>query len=82
MRARARANANIALVKYWGKRDSLLNLPRCGSLSVTLDGMGTTTTVDFNATLTADEVWINGALAPEALPRAARILTEVRKRSG
>jgi diphosphomevalonate decarboxylase len=35
----ARANVNVALVKYWGKRDPALNLPATGSLSLTLDGL-------------------------------------------
>ena len=30
---------NIALVKYWGKRDSVLNLPLNSSLSVTLSSV-------------------------------------------
>jgi len=32
----ARACANVALVKYWGKRDPDLNLPATGSISLTL----------------------------------------------
>jgi diphosphomevalonate decarboxylase len=47
MRATAIANANIALVKYWGKRDPALNLPESGSISLTLKGLETTTTVSF-----------------------------------
>ena len=35
--ALARARSNVALVKYWGKRDVELNLPATGSLSLTLD---------------------------------------------
>ena len=31
----ARANVNVALVKYWGKRDPVLNLPATGSISIT-----------------------------------------------
>jgi diphosphomevalonate decarboxylase len=44
--ARARAHANIALVKYWGKRNAELNLPAAGSLSLTLAGLTTTATVE------------------------------------
>lgn len=47
MKATAIANANIALVKYWGKRDKKLMLPQNGSISMTCDGLATTTTVDF-----------------------------------
>jgi diphosphomevalonate decarboxylase len=37
---RAFAPANIALCKYWGKRDEELNLPVTGSLSVSLGALG------------------------------------------
>jgi diphosphomevalonate decarboxylase len=39
------AHPNIALAKYWGKRDVPLNLPAVPSLSLTLDGWKTKTTV-------------------------------------
>jgi diphosphomevalonate decarboxylase len=45
--ATARANVNVALVKYWGKRDAALNLPAAGSISVTLDGLGVEASVRF-----------------------------------
>jgi diphosphomevalonate decarboxylase len=62
----ARACANIALVKYWGKRDARLNLPAAGSLSVTLDALTTTTTVTFDPALAQDELTLDGAPAPTA----------------
>ncbi len=46
--ARAVAHSNIALCKYWGKRESnppTLNLPATGSLSLTLDALWTETEV-------------------------------------
>lgn len=43
--ATARAHANVALVKYWGKRDERLNLPAVGSISLTLDGLSAIATV-------------------------------------
>jgi diphosphomevalonate decarboxylase len=43
----ATACANIALVKYWGKRDSKLNLPAAGSLSLTLDALRTFTRLEL-----------------------------------
>jgi len=45
--AAAQAQPNIALVKYWGKRDAVLNLPVVGSLSITLDSLWTRTEVRF-----------------------------------
>ncbi len=42
------APTNIALIKYWGKRDIELQLPTHSSLSVTLPGWGTTTEIALN----------------------------------
>ncbi len=39
------APINIALCKYWGKRDELINLPVTSSLSISLRPLGTKTTV-------------------------------------
>lgn len=39
------APTNIALCKYWGKRDSELNLPITGSLSISLGDKGATTII-------------------------------------
>ena len=49
MKAIAVAHANIALVKYWGKRDEELILPEAASLSITLDLLRTTTSVELGA---------------------------------
>ncbi len=46
-RATAVAHPNIALAKYWGKRDRALNLPTNGSLSLTLAPFCTTTSVTW-----------------------------------
>ncbi len=53
------ANANIALVKYWGKRDSRLILPQNSSISMTCDGLQTTTTVEFSSKYKNDTVILN-----------------------
>ncbi len=62
MKGYARACANIALAKYWGKCDEALNLPAVPSVSVTLDALVTETTVERDASLKADDVMIDGAL--------------------
>lgn len=78
---RARANANIALVKYWGKRDRALNLPAAGSLSVTLDGLSTTTEVSFGSG-DRDRFWLNGAeVGGATLSRLTTWLDLVRERA-
>lgn len=61
--ATARAGANIALVKYWGKRDARLNLPAAGSLSITLAALETVTTVTLASELAADEFCLDGRVA-------------------
>ena len=78
----ARANMNVALVKYWGKRDSVLNLPATGSISITLDGLWTESTVAFGGG-EADLVEIDGApAAGEEAGRVTRFLDLVRSESG
>ncbi|MSP54965.1 MAG: diphosphomevalonate decarboxylase [Myxococcales bacterium] len=47
--ATAIAHPNIALCKYWGKRDAALNLPSTPSLSLTLAPFRTRTTVTWGA---------------------------------
>ena len=59
--ARATANSNIALIKYWGKRDAKLNLPCNSSISMTLDDNASTTTeVIFSNKFKQDEFILNG----------------------
>lgn|SRR5690625_874638 len=59
MRATAKAHTNIALIKYWGKRNEELILPTNSSLSVTLDGLYTETTVHFKEELKRDVFLLN-----------------------
>lgn len=55
------ATSNIALVKYWGKRDTRFNLPTNGSISATMDEqLKTVTTVEFSPKLKADEATLEG----------------------
>lgn len=53
------APANIALCKYWGKRDEELNLPVTSSLSISLGHLGTTTRL-HPISGTSDEISLNG----------------------
>ena len=52
------AASNIALAKYWGKRDAALNLPIHSSLSVSLGDLGTQTEIRL---ADEDSVYLNGA---------------------
>lgn len=76
----ARAHSNIALVKYWGKRDTALNTPATGSISVTLDALATDTRVSFDPSLSADEFQLNDRLEPAS--RVSALLDVVRSQAG
>src|SRR5690242_2050018 len=78
----ARAHVNLALVKYWGKRDPVLNLPATGSLSVTLDRLAVEARVAFGGA-EADRLEIDGApAAGEEAGRLVRFLDLVRAEAG
>jgi diphosphomevalonate decarboxylase len=81
----AAAGTNIALVKYWGKRDAALNLPAAGSLSLTLADFGSETTVRFATDAGdagGDRVLFGGAPAePKFAARVQRFLDLVRTRA-
>jgi len=82
MKATANAGSNIAFVKYWGVREDREGRRQAlnPSVSMTLQKARTTTTVEFDASLRADECRINGRPAsPEARERVVRVLDRVRE---
>ena len=72
-KAHARARANIALIKYWGKAEPSLNIPAVGSISITLDKLWSDTQVRFDEDLAADQLSLDGQSRPEQLARASKI---------
>jgi diphosphomevalonate decarboxylase len=81
VQATAVAHPNIALVKYWGKRDVERNIPAVGSLSITLDGLTTTTTVRFDPEFEHDAFVLGGREVPEMSERVVACLDRVRRRA-
>ena len=77
MRATAKAQPNIALIKYWGKRDVARNLPAVGSISMTLADLYTTMSVEFDDSLQHDALFVNGEPNTSMLPRISRCLDNV-----
>ena len=81
MKATARAHPNIALVKYWGKRDEALLLPHQSSFSVTLSDLWAQTTVAFGPA--RDEGSLDGRpFSAKELARVTVLLDAVRRRAG
>lgn len=81
----ATANANIALIKYWGKRDGNLILPYTSSLSLTLSDLYTTTSVSFDNNLHKDCVTLNSLALLESdktFNRVVKMLDLVREIAG
>ncbi|KAM6223165.1 diphosphomevalonate decarboxylase [Rhynchocyon petersi] len=75
------APVNIAVIKYWGKRDEALILPLNSSLSVTLhqDQLKTTTTAAISKDFTEDRVWLNGVEMDVEQPRLQSCLREIHR---
>lgn len=75
-RSSTTAPVNIAVVKYWGKRDTVLNLPTNSSLSVTLsqDDLRAHTTATCSASYASepDSLILNGQ--PEDIQASRRTL--------
>jgi len=83
MRTKVKAHTNIALIKYWGKRDERLNLPAVGSISLTLDALWTETEIEFNVRFKTDRLILNGQPATEKeLRRTSKFLDLLRQRAG
>ncbi|HEX7046666.1 MAG TPA: diphosphomevalonate decarboxylase [Gammaproteobacteria bacterium] len=82
--AEATARANIALIKYWGKRrhddEVSLNLPAVGSLSITLDALSTRTRIRFDNSLVKDSLRLNGR--EDSTARLSPFLDIFRRRAG
>ncbi|MFO0666453.1 MAG: diphosphomevalonate decarboxylase [Polyangiaceae bacterium] len=82
MKASAVAHPNIALAKYWGKQPGADNVPAVPSLSVTLAGMQTKTTVELDPSLREDELIIGGSLvAGPARRKGVKVLDLLRRRA-
>ncbi|KAK9478599.1 GHMP kinase [Lipomyces japonicus] len=75
------APVNIATLKYWGKRDTRLNLPTNSSISVTLsqDDLRTLTTAAASSSFETDKLWLNGIEESVHTPRLSACLAELRQ---
>lgn len=78
------APVNIAVIKYWGKRDEDLILPLNDSVSATLstDHLCTKTTISTCESYTEDKIVLNGKEESFQNPRLLRCLEEVKRLAG
>lgn len=81
-KATAIAPSNIAFIKYWGRENPELNIPKNGSLSVNLDQLHTTTTVEFSPDYQRDQIIINGHEDETEAKRAIKHLDKIRLLAG
>ena len=77
MQATAIAQPNIALIKYWGKRDIDRNLPAVGSISITLSELQTEVSIELSGELSADVLFVNDDENHAMLPRISACLDKV-----
>jgi diphosphomevalonate decarboxylase len=79
----ALAHPNFALSKYWGKREGAGNYPAVPSLSITVAGLATRTSVRFDRERAHDRVVIGGDEAIGlARTRVVELLDRVRRAAG
>ncbi|XP_077982819.1 diphosphomevalonate decarboxylase-like [Glandiceps talaboti] len=77
------APVNIAVIKYWGKRNEDLILPTNGSLSASLnqEHLKSTTTVAVSERFDRDRIWLNGKEESIENPRLQNCLREIKRRA-
>ncbi len=80
LKSEASASPNIAFIKYWGNRDDILRIPVNGSISMTLSGLVTNTSITIDPSYDSDIALINGKLASQdSLSRISSFLDVLRK---
>lgn len=90
MKSTAIAPANIAFIKYWGKKDlpagevgEALRLPLNSSISMNLSGLCTTTSVEFSSGFSEDSVKLIGdSFSVFEINRVKKSLDLIRQRAG
>ncbi|MAV25966.1 MAG: diphosphomevalonate decarboxylase [Gammaproteobacteria bacterium] len=76
---RVQTNANVALVKYWGKADEEANLPATGSLSISLAALTTTTLITRAKPGLRDQISLNGESSGPGVDRISSFLDRGRQ---
>jgi diphosphomevalonate decarboxylase len=82
MKASAISPANIAFIKFWGKKDTELNLPLNDTFSMNLSGCLTRTTVKFDSNYVEDQLIVGGEeISGGKKERVLKVLNWIRAKS-
>jgi len=83
MKKTAIAPANIAFIKYWGKKNEELRIPANASISMNLLGAVTTTTVEFSSSYPKDTIELtDGSFSDGETRRITAHLDRIRQKAG
>lgn len=83
MKATAVAPANIAFIKYWGRRDARFRIPYNPSISMNLSACTTTTTIEFSDAFTQDGVKLEGQVFSKSeVRRVIKHIDRIREKAG
>lgn len=77
LKATAKAPANLAFVKYWGKKDVDLRLPTNNSISVNLSNATTITTVEFDTTTKDDQLFVDSKILESGSEFSSRVFHHI-----
>ncbi|OGM09498.1 diphosphomevalonate decarboxylase [Candidatus Woesebacteria bacterium RBG_13_34_9] len=81
-KATAVSPANIAFIKFWGKKNPKINLPFNNSISMNLSKCLTFTSVEFSPRFRSDRVYVDGKrLEGDEIFRVLSIIDIVREKS-
>jgi diphosphomevalonate decarboxylase len=76
-KATAKAPANLAFVKYWGKKDAILRIPTNNSISANLSNATTITTVEFDTNYDEDQLIVADKVILPDTEFASRVIRHV-----
>lgn len=81
MKKTAKAYANIAFIKYWGKTDPKTRVPRNNSISMNLSDTYTITTVEFDSKFKGDDIAFIGenVVREKERNRVVNALSKIRR---
>jgi len=83
LKATCIAHPDIAFIKYWGKKDEKIRIPKNNSISMILSKFKSTCTVEFDKNLKKDQIFFKKEkqVTKRGLQRIKKVLNRVRKKA-